>query len=233
MWAELAFALMCHFISPPICCQCCCVVTVRCQCICLGAPVSGRLVFSSLWIARWLLAGKCRNARDCSEHEKREGRGEEIAINFNCSCTQTLLSLSLWYTVHIDLPAQMGHVRHVLEKIAARQGCSKRRVLGRLCTLHDIPEQRNTKEVSSWCEKVWGMRRSFTWAQNSGQWLPAPPNQKNHTEEKLFAHNSLTVILTTVPIQTDSFAREGHEKECHYTDGFVLTIEYKMPSDSK
>lgn len=64
-------------------------------------------------------------------------------------------------------------------------------------------------------------------------WLPAFPNQKNHTGQKLFAHNGLTVILTMLPIQTDSFACEGHKKECHDTDVFVLTIEQKMPSDSK
>jgi len=38
------------------------------------------------------------------------------------------------------------------------------------------------------------------------------------------ARNGLAVILTVVPIQTASFACEGHEKECHDTDGFVLTI---------
>lgn len=69
------------------------------------------------------------------------------------------------------------------------------------------------------------MKGSFTWAQNNDLWLPALPNQKNHTEEELFAPYRLIVNLTVVPVQTDSFAWEGHEKKYHDTDGFVLTTE--------
>lgn len=69
------------------------------------------------------------------------------------------------------------------------------------------------------------MKSSFTWARKSNVWLPALPNQKNHTEEKLFAPYRQTVNLTVVPVQTDSFAWEGQEKECHDTDGFVLKTE--------
>lgn len=38
------------------------------------------------------------------------------------------------------------------------------------------------------------------------QQLPALPNQKKHTEEELFAPYRLTVNLTVVAVQTDSFA---------------------------
>lgn len=58
------------------------------------------------------------------------------------------------------------------------------------------------------------------------QQLPALPNQKKHTEEELFAPYRLTVNLTVVAVQTDSFAWEDQEKEYHDTDGLNNRIKY-------
>lgn len=125
-----------------------------------------------------------------------------------------------------SLLAQIGHV-------------SKARVRGDPCqagllqgesfreTMHTVGHPKPTQDRSSLISfSSEGVRdEEILYLGTKQQSVATCTSQKNHTEEKLFAPYRLTVNLTVVPVQTDSLAWEGQEKENHPTDGFVFTTE--------
>lgn len=125
-----------------------------------------------------------------------------------------------------NLPAQTGHVSKAHVKgdpcqAGLLQGKSFRE------TMHTVGHPKPTQDQSSLISfSSEGVRdEEILYLGTKQQFVAKCTSQKNHTKEKLFAPYRLTVNLTVVPVQTDSFAWEGQENKHHPTDGFVSTTE--------